>query len=96
MPVSLLCLWSETSPEFIQPLESGGSTISISEDTASGTSVYQLSATDADGDTLTYVFINDNSQFDLDASLISQTALQVSTASTLDYETTQTFELIFE
>ncbi|MDW3192400.1 MAG: cadherin domain-containing protein [Cytophagales bacterium] len=66
-------------------------TFSVDENSAAGTIVGQLEATDTDGDELTYVIQSGNTD---DAFVLSTTGeLSVQTASALDFETQPTFTL---
>lgn len=81
-----------TSPVFTLPSEADGATIDISEDTDLQTSIYQISATDSDGDTILYFLTKGSSEFSLDT-----TTRVVKVASTLDYDTDpKSYELEFE
>ena len=87
----LICL-SVTDPVFTLPPEAGGATISIAEDTGMTISIYSISATDDDGDTLTYVLTAGSPEFSLDES-----TRVVSVAAALDFDTDpKVYEITFE
>ena len=67
----------------------------LAENSVNGTSLGILEASDADGDTLTYLIIsgNDAEAFSLDSV---SGALTVSTSSALDFETTPAFNLAIQ
>ena len=70
-------------------------TYSLAENSANGTVLGKIEATDADGDVLTYSIISGNSgqAFGLDSSTGQ---LTVASSTALDYETTPTFSLEVE
>ena len=70
-------------------------TYSLAENSANGTVLGTVEATDPDGDTLTYLIIsgNDAEAFSLDSV---SGALTVSTSSALDFETTPAFNLAIQ
>ena len=82
-----------TNPVFTLPPVSGGFTKDIAEDTAIDTTIYQISANDADGDTLTYVLTQGSPEFALDAT----NPRDVKVNSALDYDTApKVYEVVFE
>ncbi|ACM18737.1 cadherin domain protein [Geotalea daltonii FRC-32] len=70
----------------------GNYAVTLAENSAKGTPVGKVSATDADGDTITYTIIagNDNGAFAIDAA---SGAITVADASKLDFEATREFTL---
>jgi Ca2+-binding RTX toxin-like protein len=73
--------------------------LSIAENSIAGNSVGSMTATDADGDTITYSIISGNTDVDGDSKLAfainsSTGAITVNDAGDLDYEDTKTFNLI--
>jgi gliding motility-associated-like protein len=82
-----------SKPDNFPPVVSNGNaTISIDENSKNGTNVYSLSATDADGDTLTYTIVSGNASgaFVIDSNTGT---ISVSDSSMLDYEFTSEFTL---
>ncbi|WP_243373696.1 cadherin domain-containing protein [Geotalea sp. SG265] len=70
----------------------GNYAVTLAENSAKGTTVETVSATDADGDRITYTIIagNDSGAFAIDAA---SGAITVADASKLDFETIQKFTL---
>ena len=65
-------------------------TFSIAEDAANGTTVGTVTATDMEGDNLTFTIISGNTG---NAFTINENTGAITVAGTLDYETTQTYAL---
>ena len=81
---------TESDPVFTLPPEADGATISLAEDTGTDTAIYTISATDDDGDTLTYVLTAGSPEFSLTTNIVK-------VASTLDYDTDpKQYEITFE
>ena len=68
----------------------GNQTFSIAENSATGSPVGTVVATDADGDTLTYVLSDSGGAFAIDSS----GKITVADSSKVDFETTPAFNLM--